>query len=217
MVYFSRITKKTTCQLDKNQPKKDHHMKKDFRKKMLQARYELTEKQVIEKSRAITKTLINSDLFKKQSTVMLYMDFRNEVKTDRLIEFILKEHRLVLPKVNMKTMTMTLHWIKDISQLIRSDYGILEPTDEHQVEPHEIDLILAPGVAFDIQGYRLGYGGGFYDRLLEKKNRCTMVIALAFDCQVTESVPKEDHDFQMDGIITESKVMIFNDQLQGVI
>ncbi|MBN2796566.1 MAG: 5-formyltetrahydrofolate cyclo-ligase [Clostridia bacterium] len=192
-------------------------MKKDFRKKMLQIRSELNEEQVREKSKVITETLLESHLFHEKSNIMLYMDFRNEVKTSALIEYVLKHHHLILPKVDMKTKTMTLHWIKDISQLVKSKFGILEPTDEYQIQPDKLDLILAPGVAFDKEGYRLGYGGGFYDRLLEKKNRCTMVIALAFDCQVAEYVPKEDHDFKMDAIITESKVMIFNNQLQGVI
>jgi 5-formyltetrahydrofolate cyclo-ligase len=192
-------------------------MKKTFRKEMIGKRNTLSEQAVHDKSFLITETILKSDLLKNNKTIMLYMDFRNEVRTIPLIQELLKDHTLVLPKVDMTSHTMSLHLIKNLDDLVLSDYGILEPSNQATVEAKDLDLILAPGVAFDRNGYRLGYGGGFYDRLLESKNKCTMVVALAFDCQITDEVPREAHDFQMDAIVTESEVMIFNDQLQGVI
>lgn len=183
-------------------------MKKEIRKKVLEARYNLDDFDVLEKSILITEKVIEMDLLEENMNVMLYMDFRNEVMTEFLIEYVKTiKANLILPKVDFKTHTMTLHRVNSIDSLTVSKYGILEPTDQPEVTIDELDIILAPGVAFDHSCYRLGYGGGFYDQLLAKKRKEVPVIALAFNLQVIEKVPTEPHDIQLDMVITESEVI----------
>lgn len=105
---------------------------------------------------------------------------------------------------------MTLHPLSDLSDLKRSKFGILEPRQDVEISPQEIDLIFAPGLAFDLKGMRLGYGGGFYDRLLSNIKKTTPVIGLAFDFQIVELVPCDERDQAITGLITEKKLYTFN-------
>ena len=108
----------------------------------------------------------------------------------------------------MKVKKMTLHVVESMDELILSNYGILEPAASATMVPYEsIDLILSPVVAFDKNGFRLGYGGGFYDRLLSQKRKEVPVIALAFDLQIVKAVPTEPHDISVDMIVTESTII----------
>jgi len=185
-------------------------MKKTIRKEILQKRSNLTAKEVTEKSMAITQSVIDSKLIKDDMSILVYMDFKNEVKTTYLIDYIIKHNGFVLlPRVEKTTKELIVHEVRSIDDLRKSDYGILEPTSKCEIVPYSnIDLILAPGVAFDRKCFRLGYGGGFYDKLLSKKRKGVRVIALAFDLQLIEEVPTEPHDFKMNGIITENEFIL---------
>lgn len=183
-------------------------MKKEIRKRVLNLRNELTVDMVQDKSQCIYNTIVENGFLNKPQIIMLYMDFRNEVKTLALIHHVLDQNKiLVLPRIDMKTKTMTLHRVNSLANLERSKFGILEPAFENIVQEDEVDLILSPGVAFDKNCYRLGYGGGFYDRLLSKKRKEVPVIALAFDLQIIAKVPTEPHDIKVDYIVTESRVI----------
>jgi|LGOV01.1.fsa_nt_gb 5-formyltetrahydrofolate cyclo-ligase len=181
-------------------------MKSKIRKETLNKRKNLTTKEVQEKSQNIYNRLISLALLNKQNT-LLYMDFRNEVATSQMIQTVIEHTGFVLlPRVTGKQ--LTIHKIQNLEELVLSDYGILEPKVGYNlVDYTEIDLILAPGVAFDRQCFRLGYGGGFYDKLLSQKRKEVPVIALAFDCQLIETVPTEPHDYKMDMIITEMEII----------
>ncbi len=181
-------------------------MKSNIRKETLNKRKNLTPKEVQEKSNSIYNRLISLELLNKQNT-LLYMDFRNEVATNQMIQTVI-EHTgyVLLPRVTGKQ--LTIHKIQNLEELVLSDYGILEPKVGYNlIDYTEIDLILAPGVAFDRQCFRLGYGGGFYDKLLSQKRKEVPVIALAFDCQLIATVPTEPHDYKMDMIITEMEII----------
>ena len=80
------------------------------------------------------------------------------------------------------------------------------PGADRKVEPASLDLVLAPGLAFDHDGGRLGQGGGYYDRLLTQLPASTPVVALAFDCQITDQVPTTAHDIPVHRIVTESSI-----------
>ena len=108
----------------------------------------------------------------------------------------------------MKSNTKTLEicQIKNISQLQKSHKKILEPhKDCQKIAPEKIDLIIVPGIAFDKQKNRIGYGDGFYDRLL-KKTKCP-TIALAYEFQIVHNIPGEKHDVKVDQIITEKRIL----------
>jgi 5-formyltetrahydrofolate cyclo-ligase len=91
-------------------------------------------------------------------------------------------------------------------------YRILEPKQElrtvveKRVEVDELDLIMVPGVAFDVRGARTGHGKGYYDKLLEHARPDTPLVALAFECQMFEEIPVEEHDVFMDKVVTEKAV-----------
>lgn len=183
-------------------------MKKQLRKDTIKKRLQLTADEIKNKSELISAKVIALDEFTDTSNVMLYVDFRNEVATNQLIQYVLEHKlRLILPRIDMKSRTMSLHIVDDLKDLELSSYGILEPPYHlQQVLYDEVDLIISPGVAFDRNCYRLGYGGGFYDQLLAKKRKEVPVIALAFDCQIVQQVPTEPHDIQVDYVVTESRL-----------
>jgi 5-formyltetrahydrofolate cyclo-ligase len=89
------------------------------------------------------------------------------------------------------------------------NYNILEPREEclRPVSPERLDVVLMPGVAFDLTGGRLGYGGGYYDRFLESCSPRCLLIALAFELQIVEHVPCADHDIHIHKIVTEKRVI----------
>lgn len=181
-------------------------MKKIIRKEIIKNRKALSQDQVITFSQQIFDKLKKEGLL-NQANTLLYMDFRNEVKTQEMIKEILKSQAYVLlPRVDGDK--LSIHKISQLKDLVLSDYGILEPNPlSETVDYKTIELILAPGVAFDEKGFRLGYGGGFYDRLLSQKRKEVQVIALAFECQMIEAVPTEPHDYQMDMIVTEKRLI----------
>jgi 5-formyltetrahydrofolate cyclo-ligase len=135
---------------------------------------------------------------------------RGEIETLPLLQSLLESGKLLaLPRVvgDVADGKMVLHEVVDLSQLQRSKLGLLEPPINALVMTlSTLDLIIIPGTAFDRKGNRLGAGGGFYDRLLAVKNHPT-TVALAFDCQLVDAVPMQQHDVAMDFIITESQTI----------
>ena len=180
-------------------------MKKKIRKDTLNLRRSLTKESVVLNSQRISDSIIKLNLIKSKNT-LLYMDFRNEVMTKQLIDYTINHFgSVLLPRVVDKE--LTIHEIFSLDDLILSKLGILEPNSSNQVDISTIDLILAPGVAFDENCYRLGYGGGFYDRLLSQKRKEVQVVALAFEIQIIDKVPTEPHDYKMDMIVTENRIL----------
>lgn len=181
--------------------------KKTLRQSVLKQRKAMTHLEHQQKSQQIYRQILEQGLLDPVTTLLIYMDYRNEVATKPIIQEAFKRSiRVVLPVVDFDTMTLQLVSIENLDTDMRlSQYNILEPipTAKNRVDLHEIDLILAPGVAFDQNLYRLGYGGGFYDKLLADKNPKTPVYALAFELQMVHQVPYEPYDYQMDGILTE--------------
>jgi 5-formyltetrahydrofolate cyclo-ligase len=102
---------------------------------------------------------------------------------------------------------LALHW-SELEDLQPGYCGLLEPTEGMaEAAPDEIDVVLVPGVAFDERGHRLGMGGGFYDRLLADLPPEVMKIGLAFDEQIVEAVPREEHDVVLDAVVTPSRIL----------
>lgn len=145
------------------------------------------------------------------STIMTYLDFNNEVKTDYMINKLIDMNKSVLVPITIKEKKQLLpSRVKNLSLDVQlGSYGIREPKNEfiRLYDPTSIDVLIVPAVAFDINKYRLGYGGGFYDRFIESLRDDTLIIGIAFDFQVFDIIPKEPHDAKMDLIITESKVL----------
>ncbi|MDD2494533.1 MAG: 5-formyltetrahydrofolate cyclo-ligase [Tissierellia bacterium] len=184
--------------------------KSEIRKYILNIRNNLNNTVVNEKSKIIINKLISLEEFKNSKTVFIYMDFRNEVRTGEIINFLLEQNkRVVLPWTDTANTEIVPVEIKDMeNDLITSSFGYLEPKKENviEVKVEEIDLIIVPGVAFDKRFNRIGFGKGYYDRILNRKRKNTLAIAIAYEFQVLEEIPYEEHDIKMDAIITEENM-----------
>ena len=138
-------------------------------------------------------------------TVMVYVSFRSEVETAGLIDELRRTHRVAAPRVAAAG-RMHAMLLSD-QPLVRSRLGIMEPPPTAAlVEPASIDAVLVPGLAFDAAGYRLGYGGGYYDRFLARCARA-LRIGLAFEAQIVDSVRPHAHDQPLHHVVTERRVI----------
>lgn len=189
-------------------------MKNEIRKQILEARKALSPEEVIAKSTKIFYRLQHFPLYQNARHVLAYIDFRNEVKTDLIIKDLLSSGKNVIIPVSIpETKEMMISQVLDPEkELAKGAYGILEPKKEfiRKVNPDDLDLILVPGVAFDVRGYRIGYGGGYYDRFFGQQIKKIPSVALAYDFQIIEAVPRDFFDHPVDYIITETRTIACN-------
>lgn len=189
-------------------------MKKEFRKKVISLRKTQQPNFIKKNSDIIKDKLLKMNCIKNASTIMLYLDFNNEVITDNLIKELISLDKIVASPITIiKEKKLIPCQIKDFENGIQyGAYNIREPKPNCSTEINikDIDVVIVPAVAYDINGFRLGYGGGFYDRFLENIREDAVTIGIAFDLQIFNEVPKEPHDAQLDYIITESRIIIPN-------
>lgn len=163
-------------------------------------------------SQNIYEQLLQLDLFKNSNVIASFVDFREEVSMTKINTYILNSGKtLVLPYVDFKRKEMTFHIVNDLSTLHLSRYGIREPNPNlhSEIDIADIEIVLTPGVAFDKNGYRLGYGGGFYDRFFATIDSLIPKIGIAYSLQLVDSIPVESHDKALDGIVTEKGLTQF--------
>jgi 5-formyltetrahydrofolate cyclo-ligase len=180
-------------------------VKKELRKKVLAARDSMLPSQRTAKSREIEERLFSLPAFKSAHTVMFFASFRSEVDTIPMIRRALASgKRIVLPKVKGKE--LELYEIRNTdSDVSPGAWGIPEPHESAPAKLDAIDVIIVPGAAFDEQGNRLGYGAGFYDKLLSAFKKLT--VALAFEEQIVPKVPVDLHDVPIMKIVTEKRIL----------
>lgn len=163
-----------------------------------------------EKDGMIQQKLERSKMWKETKTILLYapIPHEKEVETWGLIERALKKGKIVaLPLTNSKNKSLTLRIITSRDDTELCDLKFPEPKKScPTIAPEDIDLAIIPGIAFDKQGNRIGFGHGYYDRLL-KKLTCP-VVALAYEFQILHAIPRQAHDVSVDTIITEKKIYI---------
>jgi len=185
-------------------------LKKDIRAEILRRRDSIPHEQKAGKDAAIKNRLFNLDEFIDAKSVLMYVSFRSEVDTFGQLAGILSlGKKLVVPLVDSKQKTLTLYEIKDISELVPGYMKIPAPkvAEDRKVELKDIDIIVIPGTGFDIKGNRLGYGGGYYDKLLSKTEKGIPKVALAFEEQIVDDIPSEPHDMKMDIIVTDERII----------
>lgn len=188
-----------------------HYSKAEVRKVCLNRRAALGKEERKSKSKIVQQKLLDSPEFQKAKAVLLFLDFRGEVETMALAEAtIALEKRLILPRCAPHGILLPIEVCDLTRDLEPGAYGISEPKlSLGVVKPTEIDLVIVPGAGFDLQGNRLGYGGGFYDRFFMLLNPTTHRVALGFECQVIAEVPVDKHDVKMTMLITENEVYNF--------
>ena len=186
-------------------------MKKDFRKNVINLRKQQTPDFVSINSNIIIDKLLSLDFIKKSTNIMLYLDFNNEVQTCELIKKLISLRKIISSPITIiENKQLIPYQILDLNRSINiGAYGIREPNKElcPRVNIKDIDVVIVPAVAYDINCYRLGYGGGYYDRFLNNLNPHAITIGIAFDFQVFDTVPKEEHDAQLNYVITESRIL----------
>lgn len=189
-------------------------MKKDFRKKVIEYRNNKDTDFISTNSQKITEKLLSMNCIKDANTIMLYLDFNNEVSTDSLIKKLLNLGKIVSSPITLKEERKLIpSQITDLKNGIQyGAYNIREPKPECSpaINIKDLDVVIVPAVAYDKNCYRLGYGGGFYDRFLENLRKDAVTIGIAFDLQIFDEVPKEPHDAQLDYIVTESRILTPN-------
>ena len=164
-------------------------------------------------SRHIVASFMAQPEYAAARAVMFYVDVRSEVRTRNDLAAALQTGKKIVVPYCVDGELELFH-LTDPDELSVGMYRILEPKPElrsleaHRVDVQEIDLIIVPGVAFDREGGRTGHGKGYYDKLLEHARADTPLVALAFECQLFEKIPMQDHDVFMDKVITEKVVYV---------
>lgn len=184
--------------------------KSDLRKKILAKRDLLSEEELNYKSMLIRENLWTLNEFTKAENIFLFVNFRSEVRTMPIIEKCLEEEKnVILPLTDLKNKRLILYYVKNLNNLNEGTYGILEPDPEinERADIKNIDCAIVPGSAFDEKGGRMGYGGGFYDRLLPDLRAGVPKIAIAFELQIIDEVPMGYYDQKMDIIVTEKRII----------
>ena len=185
--------------------------KKALRKEILTKRSILDAVEKEEKDRKILDRFYDSNYYREAKNIFIYISYDSEINTKGIIKKALMDNKKIyVPRTEFKTRLMDAVKITSLDNLIESEYGILEPSvEEPHIDPNEIDLIVVPGVAFDRNGGRMGYGAGFYDRYFKKisENNVKKVIklALAYDFQILEKIPMNEQDVPVNYIITEKE------------
>jgi len=185
-------------------------MKKAIRDEVLEKRDRIPHAVKAEKNMLVRNSLYTLPEFLDAKKILFYASFRSEVETHSIIKQALKAGKnVVLPKVYKEGHRLMLYELKDLRELNAGFMGIPEPfvPDERIVAVDDIDLAIIPGAAFDHSGNRLGYGAGYYDSLLAERKRKMPVIALAYEEQIVDSIPSEEHDVQVDMIVTDKRVI----------
>lgn len=177
--------------------------KKVIRKKVFAARKAHTDQQIDDWSRKIAETVTALPEYSNSRRILAYADYNHEVMTKYIIEAAWNDGKEVaVPKVVGQD--MVFYKLTDFAQLEKGYFGIPEPARGEIVQWEEA-LMIMPGVAFDRQNHRVGYGGGFYDRFLEKHPYITRV-AVAFEFQMMSEVPVEPTDISPEIIVTEKEI-----------
>ena len=173
-------------------------MKAELRKQVLQEMKAVPQKQKIAMDQALTERFLNHPVYHEAKVVATYLSFPHEFQTQGLIDQVLKDGKKVLiPKTYPKGRMEFV--VYNPQQLKKTSFGLLEPQGELKVvDDSQIDLIHVPGLAFTREGYRIGYGGGYYDRYLENFTGQTM--STIYPCQVQE-FNSEDHDIPVQEVL----------------
>lgn len=187
--------------------------KGDLRKEIKAKRESMDKDTKITYDEGIKKALLESDVYKNSKAIFIYVSMDSEINTIEIIKEVLSSgKRVAVPKVipvSLKRRYMKALKINSMLQLNESGaFGILEPSIECEDISEEIDLVIVPGLAFDLEGNRLGYGGGYYDRFLSKYPN-NKKIALCYDFQIFKEIPHEFFDEKVDLIISEKRTINF--------
>ena len=173
--------------------------KKELRARIKEAKKAMTPEQIDELSKDLCRQFLETQEYRNAKTVYGYLPYNQEVRTWVLLEQALKDGKKVaVPKVYDDEMRFI--YMDDLSKVFTGYAGIPEPIADEPIADDPTALVLMPGLAFDKEGHRIGYGGGFYDRFLENEpNHPT--VALCYSFQLLDHLDTEEHDIPVDRVL----------------
>lgn len=181
--------------------------KSELRALIKRLKADIDDKKKVNDAQAIGKIIENSLWFQLATKVLTYHSLPDEICTHHHIEKWSNNKQLFLPRVNGEELDIVEYSPSSTQQ---GAFNITEPCGNNTINPQALDLIIVPGIAFDLCGNRLGRGKGFYDRLLNYTN--ALKIGIGYDCQLLDQIPSEPHDIKMDAVITPNNVIILNNK-----
>lgn len=173
--------------------------KKELRRTIRERKRAMTEEEIVSRSEALGVLFAQSEAYKAAKTIYGYLPYNQEVRTVPMLEQALKDgKRVAVPKVYGDEMKFL--YLDDLTKVEKGYAGIPEPIADEPVADDETALVLMPGLAFDPQGHRIGYGGGFYDKFLAAEpNHPT--LALCYEFQMLPKLDTEEHDIPVDTVL----------------
>jgi len=173
--------------------------KQELRKAIRAQKRAMTEEDIVSKSQKLAEKFLSSPAYREAKTIYGYLPYNQEVRTVPMLEQALRDGKKVaVPKCYGDEMKFIL--LEDLSLVEKGYAGIPEPIADEPVADDETALVLMPGLAFDEQGHRIGYGGGFYDKFLSREPGHP-TLALCYDFQMLPALETEDHDIPVDYVI----------------
>ena len=173
--------------------------KKELRACIRAQKRAMTEAQIVEKSNRLGELFLASDAYKNAKTIYGYLPYNQEVRTVAMLEQALRDgKRVAVPKCYGDEMRFI--FMDDLSKVEKGYANIPEPIADEPIADDETALVLMPGLAFDPQGHRIGYGGGFYDKFLAKEPEHP-TLALCYDFQMVEHLETEEFDIPVDTVL----------------
>jgi 5-formyltetrahydrofolate cyclo-ligase len=183
-------------------------LKQTLRQRIIAAREKLPASERLRLSRAVIQSVCELTAYRQAHTVLGYLNFGSELASELWVQRAFADgKRVLLPRVNRASRHLDLYQVRDLQQDVAPGFlGIREPVAERCVKqdaPGTVDFILLPGVAFTREGARLGYGGGYYDKLLAHMPHQPTLVAGAFALQVVQKIPQEKTDRKLEWLVTE--------------
>ncbi|MFN7065067.1 MAG: 5-formyltetrahydrofolate cyclo-ligase [Aquificaceae bacterium] len=177
--------------------------KKELRRLYIDKREKLSKEERERLSESIVNSILNLEDIRKAKKLLLFCPLRGEPDITPLFSWVRDEgKRLLLPRVEGKE--LKLIEVDSHEDLSPGAFCILEPTGNKEVSPEEVDFALIPGVLFDREGYRIGFGRGYFDRLLCRLGG--LKVGVCYDFQVVERLPRDSWDKPVDLVATEEKI-----------
>lgn len=173
--------------------------KRELRRQIREQKRAMTPEEIESASEKLKELFLATDQYRRAKTVYGYLPYNQEVRTVPILEQALADGKQVaVPKVYGDEMRFI--YLNDLTRVAVSDFGIPEPVEDGPVADDPTALVLMPGLAFDKEGHRIGYGGGFYDKFLAEEPEHP-TIALCYTFQVVNELPTEEFDIPVDQVL----------------
>lgn len=173
--------------------------KQELRRAIRERKRAMTEEEIVERSNALAEKFYHTPAYQAASTIYGYLPYNQEVRTVPMLQRALDDgKRVAVPKVYGEEMRFI--YLEDLTQVSKGYAGIPEPIADAPVAEDKQALVLMPGLAFDPQGHRIGYGGGFYDKFLAKEPHHP-TLALCYEFQMQAHLDTEEFDIPVDTVL----------------